>query len=166
MTKTIIGNNNFLFLKSEVEQHFLNNLECDNSIHINKYIDNLKKNSNFFFMFIVPDKSIICKNNLPNNINKSKIFRYANLLNNNNIIDLNNYLNLNETHYFKSDTHINCFGSLMIAEQIVKQLCNSTFDISDKLNYLNNQNFFGDLMCEENIGKNKSIIKAVPIFFK
>ncbi|ARF09876.1 hypothetical protein Indivirus_4_48 [Indivirus ILV1] len=156
MIKTLIGNNDYLFLISEVDQHFkknidFSNIEQNNNI-IFEYSNTLKKYAKEFFMFIVPDKSIICKKYLPNNIDSSNIIRYADFLNDDNIIDLFKNVKLDENCYFKSDTHLNYVGQLLIAKKITEYLCNSEYDISNNLHYSNILFSGGDLTTKFNIG--------------
>jgi hypothetical protein len=119
LNKTLKGKDNFLFLindsSCEIKQHFDDSYE-----NIFKAKD-FKKNYNFkkkfckdrnikYFFFIIPDKSLVCKDLLP--------FNTANIKRNYDLIkdlvpDFSSNLNCNS--YFKCDTHINYLGGQELA---------------------------------------------------
>jgi hypothetical protein len=114
LKKTLIGKDNYLFLindsSCEIRQHFDGSYK---SIFKSK---DFKKNFNYkkkfcesrgieYHFFIIPDKSLVCKDLLPFKTKKIK-------RNYDSIKDLvPDYIdNLNPICYFKGDTHINYLG--------------------------------------------------------
>jgi hypothetical protein len=156
---TILGKDKFLFLRNEIEQHF-----CDKKIdscsinYINNYINTLKsKVSNFFFL-IVPDKSVVCLDKLPDEYNKDNISRkYAEILKiQENVYDL--YENMNVEDYCITDSHINFVGGLKISKLIISYLISklSLEDINLDDSHLNTtiyKNFRGDLTSKINLNR-------------
>ena len=122
--KTLIGSNKYLYLKSELQQNYTN-IENKNQL-FNKftcYFNEIKKNNNNFFMFVVPDKSVICNDNIPEIYNKNNLCRFINFIKENicsqKFIDLYEHCNLSPSDYYVTDTHINDIGSLKIAKTIM-----------------------------------------------
>jgi len=85
--------------------------------------DFFDKQDIFYNFFIIPDKSIICKETLPFNITFCK--RNIDLTK---IIDFSRFLN--KDHYYKKDTRLNMEGNKIFAYQLIKQF-NSNFDFAD-----------------------------------
>ena len=121
--KTLIGNNNWLYLISEVEQHYVNNLEISNTYYpkITEYLNGIRNMDNNFLMFIVPDKSVICTENLPKQYNIENKFRLIDNLKKkySNIIDIHDANILSNDDYFHTDTHINYNAGLKISKLII-----------------------------------------------
>ena len=61
MNKTLIGKDNFLFLFNEIDCHCTNDLKI-NDVNLSQYINHNYK------LFVYPDKCIMYKNKLPDNV--------------------------------------------------------------------------------------------------
>lgn len=162
---TIIGNNKFLFLKSELEQHYNkeNNKEINSFKNFNYYFKKLQNKTKDFFMFVVPDKSIICKDNLPEMYDKNNAYRLVDFIKNNvastKFIDLHDHVVLDSSDYYMTDTHINDKGSLKIIKSIMKFFIDD-IEINRIDNFLKTRtihNFQGDLTSPLNL-KNQQLI--------
>ena len=163
--KTLVGHKNYLFLKSEIDHHYCNNIsESDDEskkLKIINYLNKMKEYKKNFKMFIVPDKSVICRNLIP--IDTSKLYRVSINQDDFHVID-----NLNNNHYYKGDSHTNIIGM----KQILKEILNICFPNNDKLNeyfeqkiQLNkydNKIYRGDLTNKMNIGKDTLYLEKDP----
>ena len=154
--KTVIGTNKTLYLYSELEQHYLNKNTTEienNSLNVLQfYTNNLIKEDKEFFMFIIPDKSLICLDNIPDSYNKNNKYRFIDLIKNSNsitnFIDLYDKCNLNSSDYYITDTHANNIGSLKFVKEIMTNFINNENKINDIDNFLQFDeilNFKGDL---------------------
>jgi len=130
MNKTLIGKNNYLFLindtNRELEVH-CNNLLLVNDITLSKY-----KNTNYI-LFIYPNKSLIYKKNLPDNYivkYRPALDLYKNILGDK-MIDLYDLLKDEEDIYYKTDTHINLKGNLLVYNYFIN-LINDKLDLNFK----------------------------------
>jgi len=137
----LISDNNITYLQGLKKYYFMINDEnCEirqhydylykNSFDYNKFNNDLNTKKDFFEkknmyydFFIIPDKSIICKDMLPFNITFCK--RNIELTN---IIDFSKLLN--SKCYHKQDSRLNYEGFKIITYQIIKQIDN-TFDLND-----------------------------------
>jgi len=159
MANTIVGENNTLYLKSEIYQHY----EYDDKINeqniVQYYMQN-KKNKHDHIMFIVPDKSIVCKNNIPENIDTTNEYRIIDNINDLDIIDLRKCVSFNDEDYYRSDTHINDKCSLKITKKIIQLL---GFDINvdyiDKYIEISTHKFMGDLTTPLNLKEQCDVLK-------
>ena len=162
MEKTLIGKNGYLFLKNdackEMEVH-INNL-CLVSQDFYKRYENVKEK----MLFIVfPNKSLIYSQFLPSEELKYRagFDMYKNYFGNN-LLDGYKSLKDVEDPYYKTDTHINNNGALIIYRKFVDTV-NNIFNLSiplksltltkqtvDNLNGL--QLGIGDLTWEINLG--------------
>jgi len=163
MTKTLIGKNNFLFLQNdsarELEVH--NNNLCLVHHEFYKRYETIKEK---FLIIIFPNKSYIYSNFLPDNFNM--IFRpgfdmYNNYFNNN-ILDGYQILKDVDDTYYKTDTHINNKGALIMFNEFVNKI-NNLFNLNiNNIQYLSNkieiENLnhlglgIGDLLWDGNLG--------------
>ena len=129
--KTIKGINGYLFLindgNSELRQHFDSNYSSLN-FNPNKFIKYFKIKKQLFnsnnidsYFFIVPDKSVICKDFLP--FNSTKFFRrnydYFKGLFPDFSDELDHY------DYFKYDTHMKSSGGRKLAYRFLKYIDSS-----------------------------------------
>ena len=129
-SKVLMGKDNYLFLQQtsghslncHIEEHNLT-LTIDNlQTRYNKYIEKL-------LFVIFPDKEVICKDFLPDNI-ICKYRPYAKLYKNyfkKKVLD--GLSILDPSDYYKTDTHINNKGALKIYKNIIdylNQLFNAT----------------------------------------
>ena len=127
------GRRNYLFLindsNNEILQHFDENYEnlFDSKVFLEDYYFKkellIKDNIDYHF-FIVPDKSIVCKELLP--------FKYdivkRNVDNIDEIIDFKDILNFQ--HYFKNDSHMNYDGGNLLSFKFLNYL-NKNFSLKD-----------------------------------
>ncbi|PAV06294.1 hypothetical protein [Methanobacterium bryantii] len=116
---TLKGQNGNLFLindsNHEIRQHF--DYSFNNNFNEELFIKNLdfkkeicnNRNINYFF-FLIPDKSLVCKNFLPFDV---KIVKRNYDLIKNSVPDF--IKNLDYTCYFKNDSHINYLGGKELA---------------------------------------------------
>ena len=152
--KTLVGKNNLLFLINDNNNSLLNHINNKMNIidtKLNKYDKYLNK----FKLFIFPDKEIICSKNLPEKYNK-KLYRPTlekyKLYLKDHIIILNN---IDETDYYKTDTHMNNKGLLKYYYEFLK-LYNLKNEKKYKIinyNCLSELNLgLGDLTWKNNIG--------------
>ena len=157
LKKSIRGLKDYIFLINdtnfELNQHYdenyISNFNCSKFIE-----DYLKKKSYFnenninYFYFVVPDKSIICKNLLPFNIqhvkrNVDKIKFIPKF-----------YKNLNYNHYWKNDSHINYEGGKLLTCEFLKYIDDefSTLQFETKINSSNEVESYenSDLLSPKN----------------
>lgn len=112
MHKTVKGKDNYLFLINDAHnsliKHTTNQFrQSDKNIIWRKNINNL-------YLLVYPDKEVVCKNFLPNNIEikyRSSFDIHKTILNDN-LLDVTNLLE--PTDYYKTDSHINNKGNLKI----------------------------------------------------
>ena len=118
LKKTFRGYDGFYFLindtNCELRQHFdetyishFNPKEYNEQLNLKRNI--LSKKDIPYFLFLVPDRSIVCRKFLPFEINKIK----RNVDSVNGIIDFTNKISPNE--FFKYDTHINYEGGKQLS---------------------------------------------------
>jgi len=169
--KTVIGLNKMLYLKSELINHYQNN-KIENNLNvdiINYYLSCLDKHSKNLFMFIVPDKSVVCKDNLPEEYDKNRLLRDVDYIKNNinyNFIDLYEKCELNLKDYHITDSHINHIGSLKIVKEIMKYFIPENDKINEIDNYLKTtiiSKFYGDLTSKENL-KNQQLVIDMKLY--
>lgn len=162
---TIVGKNKTLYLSDEINQHYSNN-NTDNTIvnTLNYYLNCLSKNNRDVVMFVVPDKSVICRDNLPEPYNENNsLYRHVSYIKSHikyNLIDLNVNCKLTSTDYYVTDSHINDTGSVKITKEIMKHFI---FDY-DKINEIDKvlqetttHNFYGDLTHPINLENQKLV---------
>ncbi len=111
---TLKGKNGYLFLvndsNNEIRQHFDNSYNNDfNAYLFMKSLNSKKKfceNSNIkYFFFLIPDKSLVCKDFLPFDVRLIKR-NYDPIKN-----EVSDFIkNLDPTCYFKNNSHINYLG--------------------------------------------------------
>ena len=121
--KTLIGTNNILFLCNDSSDEL--NIHCNNILKV--WDKNLSRYSfTNYMIFVYPDKSLIYKDNLPDNY----IFKYRPALNiykqvfNERCHDLYDILKNTEDVYYKTDTHINCKGNYMVYKYFMQTIAN------------------------------------------
>lgn len=129
LKKTLKGKNGFLFLindsNNEIKQHF--DLSYKNNFNASLFIKILDFKSKFcneknieYYFLIIPDKSLVCKDFLPSKIRLIKR-NYDSI--NNQIPNFAN--NLDHTHYFKKDSHINFVGGKELSYHYLNYIDNS-----------------------------------------
>jgi hypothetical protein len=171
MEKTLIGKDEYLFLKNdsanEIEVH-CNNLCLVSDINLSRY------NFHNFFMVVFPNKSLIYKKYLPDNF----IIKYRPALDiykekfKNRLLDGYTILqDINDT-YYKTDSHINLKGNYEIYKNfidIINKLYNLNFekkqiDIQSITTILNKLPFaIGDLTQKINLGN--QVLKSIEDTF-
>jgi len=122
--KTLIGKEGYLFLQNdsalELEVH-CNNLDLVSNCSLDLY-----KSYNNLMLIVIPDKSVICSNYLPDIYNsqfRPGFIKYSRNLNN--VYDMYPYLK-DVNCFTKSDTHLNLYGSYIVYKTFI-DLFNSTF---------------------------------------
>ena len=172
MNKTLIGKNEYLFLindqSKELEIH-CNNLDIVYDKELKRY--NKKK----FSLIIIPNKSLIYKQYLPDNYvvkYRPSVDIYKTILKDK-IIDCYDILKNEENVYYKTDTHINVKGSYMVYKQFIHEI-NNMYNLNLKpkeilllqkhclLSEL--QLGIGDLLWESNLG-NQNVKNKLDIFY-
>ena len=120
--KTLIGKNNYLFLQndsyreSEVHNDNLDLIKSDFSVKPPKYFDR-------YLLIVFPDKSLICKEHLPDGYNmkyRPGMETYKKHLKDQ-IFDLYPYLT-NDDVYYKTDVHMNLNGMAIAYRAIIDKL--------------------------------------------
>jgi hypothetical protein len=156
---TIKGKDDYLFLikdsSTEIRQHY--DMSYENIFRTEDFVDNYNFKKKFcddrnipYYFFIIPDKSVVCKDMLP--------FEAHNIKRNYDLIkdlvpDFSN--NLDNTCYFKTDTHINFTGGKELAYNFLNHI-NSEFQREDFEKLIDNNILFlershtGDLTSENN----------------
>jgi len=121
MIKTIIGKNNYLFLKndssSELEIHYNPNYKISEQ---NPYL-NLKKN---YFLVVFPDKSVVLKDYLPfdfRDVYRPGINKYKNILKDR-FFDGYDVIKNDNDIYYKTDTHMTLKGTYLILKNFIETL--------------------------------------------
>lgn len=129
--KTLCGKDGYLFLQSEVHQHY-SLTESPDHERDRRFVQNYKQKKEClgdtaFFWFSIPDKSIVCREHLP--IPSSNVFRYidgvrdALLEENIEFCDLFSMTkNIDCTSYFKHDTHCNYKGGYLFSLEILRKV--------------------------------------------
>jgi hypothetical protein len=159
-TKTLIGKSNYLFLINDSNKELIvgcNNLNLVQTKNLNSF------KFDKFLLTVIPNKSLIYKKYLPDNYNvkyRPGFDAYSKVLNNK-IIDAYNVLKNEEDVYYKTDTHINLKGSLIVYKYFIQEL-NKIYNldiipkeltISSKKCILTNLNLgLGDLLWKQNLG--------------
>ena len=153
MYKTLIGKNGYLFLQNdsakELEVHN-NNLCLVSSNFYEKY----EKIKNKFLLVIFPNKSYVYSNFLPDGYNliyRSGFDIYKNYFNEH-ILDGYSFLKDVDDTYFKTDTHINNKGSLIIYYEFI-----------NKINQLFNFNIISETYAYDKIEVNNLISLGLGI---
>lgn len=110
----------------ELRQHY--DINYKNNFNAETFLNNLmfkrntflKHNINYYY-FIVPDKSIVCKNHLPFN----PLFTKRDINSLENFVDFTD--KLDSQHYFKLDSHINYEGGKILTFLFLNFIDNSFF---------------------------------------
>jgi len=128
LKKTIKGKNDFIFLindvTSELRQHF--DKSYQNKFNVNEFLEEyyfkkllFSKNNIDYYYFAIPDKSLVCKEFLPFEVNYIK----RNVDKVDEIIDFIDYLN--NGCYYKTDNHINNRGGEILSYQMLNYMDNN-----------------------------------------
>lgn len=173
MNKTLIGKNNYLFLKNDTNKELdvhCNNLYLVNDENLKRYLD-----IDQFLLIIFPNKSFLYKEYLPDNYDakyRPAFDAYSKVLKNK-IIDTYDVLKNEEDVYYKTDTHINMKGSYVVYRYFIKEL-NRIFNMNIQpkeltllnkcTNLLDLQIGIGDLLWEQNVG-NQIIENCIDTFY-
>jgi GT2 family glycosyltransferase/glycosyltransferase involved in cell wall biosynthesis len=162
------GKNGYLFLindsNSEIRQHF--DQSYPNKFDINRFFKNFNFKNNFFknknikyYFFIIPDKSLVCKDFLQFDITIIK--RNYDLIKN---LIPDFVKNLDHTCYFKNDSHINYLGGKKLVYCYLNYIDNN-FKIEHFNKLLNEQisvtdlKYNGDLTWKKNCSYSDEDIK-------
>jgi len=161
LKKTLKGRKGFLFLindsNNEIRQHF--DLSYKNNFNDSLFIKILNFKADFcrgkkikYHFFLIPDKSVVCKDLLPFKFSQIKR-NYDNI--SNSVPDF--VTKLDHTHYFKNDSHINYEGGKELAYYYLNHLDNS-FKRKDYTKLINDQISLVDRLyvCDLTMPKNWS----------
>jgi len=126
--KTLIGKNGYLFLTNDSANEL--KVHCDNlDLVQDKSLS--RYNFNQFVMVVLPNKSLMYKDFLPDNYvvkYRPAFDLYKNKFQNN-ILDGYNALKNEDDTYYKTDTHINLKGNYIIYKQFINRI-NKLFDLN------------------------------------
>lgn len=167
LKKTLKGKNGYLFLindsNNEIRQHFdelyINNFNASifiENLNLKKGV--ITKNKSLYYCFVVPDKSVVCKEFLPFEIKQVK----RNVENEIIITLIPDFIeNLDSSYYFKSDSHINYLGGKELAYCYLNYIDEnfSRNDFSKLFNQqiiVNTSEYDGDLTLENEWSNNWS----------
>jgi len=169
--KTLIGNNKYLYLKSEVESHYMNNMNEENKYlnNFEYYFKNLQNKRKEYLMLVVPNKSLLCSDNLPEIYDVNKRYRFTDFIktkiNSPNFVDLLDHANLDSSDYYITDSHINDKGSLKITKSIMKFFIDNDNEINKIDTFLEAtpiHNFRGDLTSPVNL-ENQQLVTDLKL---
>ena len=128
INKTLIGKNGYLFLindsANELKVH-CENLDLVKDKTLSRY------NFNKFVMVVLPNKSLMYKDFLPDEYNvkyRPAFDIYQNKFKNK-IIDAYEILKYEDDTYYKTDTHINLKGNYIIYQKFINKI-NQLFDLN------------------------------------
>ena len=136
LKKTLLGHDNYLFLINdsahELDQHFNPNYES--KFDSNEFLENhnfkkelISKYYDYYF-FVIPDKSLVCKEFLP--FETTYLKRNVDLIEDS--VDFIDYLDKDD--YFKYDSHINYEGGKKLSFKFLNYIDNDfTIDKFNKL---------------------------------
>jgi len=127
INKTLLGKNGYLFLindsANELKVH-CENVDLVQDKSLSRY------NFNNFFLVVLPNKSLIYKNYLPDNYNikyRPAFDTYKNKFKNK-ILDAYEILKDENDTYYKTDTHINLKGNYIVYKKFINVI-NKLFDL-------------------------------------
>jgi len=146
MNKTLIGKNGYLFLQNdscqELEVH--NNNLC---LVSNNFYEKYESIKDKFLLIVFPNKSYICSDFLPEGyhlIHRPGFDIYKNYFNEH-ILDGYSFLKNASDTYFKTDTHINNKGAIIIYNEFMNKI-NQLFNCNmNAINYTCNKIEVDDL---------------------
>ena len=160
MEKTLIGKDEYLFLKNdsskEIEIH-CNNYNPISDLTLSQYIfEN-------YYIVVFPDKSLIYKEYLPNNLEakyRPSLEVYKKKFGSK-LLDAYEFLKDIQNTYYKTDTHINFKGAYIIYKKFIENINNIyNLDLIQKEIHIESKNCnlhdlsdgIGDLLWEGNLG--------------
>ena len=158
--KTLIIQNYFCILQNDSNKGYEKYIT--NKINVSKCFNNLPSN---YFCLIYPDKHIILKDLLPKYINKNFNEKYIENLSNNERVFFNTNI-VDESDFYKYDTHMNLKGTLKLFKVFIDMINKSnlfdkiTVQLNEsdlKVDYKNPLDWYcyGDLLWSNNINPNK-----------
>ena len=170
LKKTLLGLNNYFFLindtNHELDQHFnpnyISNFNSKSFLDNYNFKKNLFKKENIrFYLFIVPDKSVVCKKFLP--FKTDTVKRNIDLIDE--IVDFADCLD--EDDYFQYDSHISFVGGKSLAFRFLNFIDNSftleKFNILvEKSNKVDIERMH-DLIAEENWSYSEEFRERFPL---
>lgn len=133
--KTLLGKENYLFLINDSSNEL--NIHCDPNYIISEINHYNNNNLDNYLLIIFPDKSVVCKDYLPDKYisqYRPGLHKYINILNDK-LIDgydiLKTYNNF-EKIFYKTDTHMTLLGTFRIIKyffEYIKKKYNIDIDI-------------------------------------
>jgi hypothetical protein len=151
--KTLIGKNNYLFLQND-ESHELETHSNNICVVSDNFFKRYEKYINKFLLIVLPNKSFIYKEFLPNNYNlqyRPNFNKYKEYLKNNILDGYNILVNIDDT-YYKTDTHINLNGNYLIYLHFIDKI-NELF----KLNIIKKEYKVKYIQCNSLAELNKGV---------
>jgi hypothetical protein len=151
--KTLIGKNNYLFLQND-ESHELETHSNNICVVSDNFFKRYEKYINKFLLILLPNKSFIYKEFLPNNYNlqyRPNFNKYKEYLKNNILDGYNILVNIDDT-YYKTDTHINLNGNYLIYLHFIDKI-NELF----KLNIVKKEYKVKYIQCNSLAELNKGV---------
>jgi len=159
MNKTLIGKNGYLFLINDSNNEIVSHLydKCD--VNVDSLNERYKKILNKFLLIVIPNKSFVCKQFLPDTykLNYRPSFNmYANYLQDK-IVDGYDMLNNNLNAYYKTDTHVNLYGNYLIYDIFIDKI-NYLYDINIEKKYFNIKNECVDSLNQKTKGATGDLV--------
>jgi hypothetical protein len=146
MEKTLIGKNNYLFLKNDESREL--DIHCSNLCLVNTNLYRFQKYIHKYYITVFPDKSLIYKNYLPDLYDakyRPGIAIYKSFFNEK-LFDTYEILKDLDDSYYKTDTHINIKGAYLVYCNFVKNI-NNLYNLKIPINNL-------EIKCIQNINLN------------
>ena len=123
MEKTLIGKNGYLFLNDNAREL---DVHCNNLCLVKYPLDRYNKYLDKYYITVFPNKSIICKQYLPDNYDakyRPGLLKYQEYFKDR-LFDSYNILKDFNEPYYKTDTHMNLNGSYQVYINFVKNINN------------------------------------------
>jgi hypothetical protein len=169
MSKTLSGLDGWLYLLSEVQQHYA---PISDNLNTSSYVENVllyfhglhsctaaaTATADNVYMFVVPDKSVVCKSHLivPEIDECNHLLhprRIIDDIHHPRIVDLMKHMPIDESHYYMTDSHINHAGSFLVFHAIVRYLFPEDSEMCMLHNYTSTLlPYRGDLTNKVNYG--------------
>lgn len=138
-TKTLIGKNNYLFLQNDTTFEIKQHCSIQSLVNPCYLINSYEKIIDKFLLIIIPDKSYVLQKYLPDNyqlLYRPTFDAYSNYLGNH-LLDGYESFKLFDDLYYKTDTHINNNGAMIIYYEFINKI-NQLFSIGicNKKNFI------------------------------
>jgi hypothetical protein len=147
MEKTLIGKNGYLFLKNDDAREF--DVSCNNICLVKYPLDRYNKYLDKYYITVFPNKSILCKQYLPDNYDakyRPGLLKYKEYFKDRLFDSYNILKDFNES-YYKTDTHMNLNGSYQVYINFVRNI-NNLYNLNIPIKILK-------IECMQNINLNE-----------